>query len=187
MYRKAVEDCQAGIRINNEFARIHKRHFKSLLALGRVQEAKSALDTSILLDPNAPTNVKDKDLINTVIHQLDMLQRFTNDESDKDYDRAVVYCSNILTNCPASVEHCALKCEYLLRSHQLKEASKFSNELGTNPDMANVPLIMCWRGRIVCYSGNETLGKQMLTNAIRADPDLTDAMRTIKMLKNSAT
>lgn len=56
-----------------------------------------------------------------------------------------------------------------------------------NPDMARVPLIMCWRGRIVCYAGNENLGKQMLTEAIRADPDLTDAMRTIKLLKNSAT
>jgi len=38
-YRRAVEDCQAGIRINNSFARIYKRLFKALMALGQIQEA----------------------------------------------------------------------------------------------------------------------------------------------------
>ena len=59
----------------------------------------------------------------------------------------------------------------------------FSNDLMNNPDMMNVPLIMCWRGRIVCYSGNEVLGKRILQDALRVDPDLTDAMRTMKGLK----
>ena len=44
----------------------------------------------------------------------------------------------------------------------MKDAASFSNELTKNPDMMNAPLIKCWRGRIVCYSGNENLGKQML-------------------------
>lgn len=63
----------------------------------------------------------------------------------------------------------------------------FSNELMSNPDMQNVPLIKCWRGRILCYNGQEAQGKQMLQDAIRVDPDLTDAMRTIKALKLCAT
>ena len=99
----------------------------------------------------------------------------------------MVYCSNILTNCPVSVEHNSLKCEYLLRAYKLKEAVDFSKELMNNPDMMNVPLIKCWRGRILCYSGAEAAGKQMLQDAIRVDPDLTDAMRTIKALKLCAT
>jgi len=131
-------------------------------------------------------NIKDKDLVNTVIHQLEMLRKFTAEEGT-DYERAVVYCSNILTNCPVSPEHNALKCEYLLRSNQLKEACTFSNDLMNNPDMMNVPLIMCWRGRIVCYSGNEVLGKRILQDALRVDPDLTDAMRTMKGLKVQQT
>ena len=178
-----MEDCQAGIRINADFPRIYQRQYKAYLALGKVTEAKESLDRFVQLDPNNANNTKDKDLVNTVIHQLEMLQRFTADESDTDYERAVVYCSNILTNCPASPEHCALKCEYLLRSNQLKEAMSFSNDLMNNPDMMNVPLIMCWRGRIVCYSGNEVLGKRILRDALRVDPDLTDAMRTMKGLK----
>lgn len=52
--------------------------------------------------------------------------------------------------------------------------------------MMNNPLIKCWRGRIVCYSGNENLGKQMLQDVLRVDPDMTDAMRTIKTLKAAA-
>lgn len=122
----------------------------------------------------------------TLTHQLAMLDRFTQDESDTDFDRAVTYCTNILASCPASVTHNALKCEYLLRAYKLKEASQFSNDLMKDPDMMNVPLIQCWRGRIVCYCGNENLGKQMLADCLRVNPDMTDAVRTIKMLKTSA-
>ncbi len=39
-YRLAVEDCQAGIRINNQFARIYKRLFKAQMALGEIAEAQ---------------------------------------------------------------------------------------------------------------------------------------------------
>ena len=35
-FRKALEDCQAGIRINPQFARIYKRTFKCHLALGNI-------------------------------------------------------------------------------------------------------------------------------------------------------
>ena len=86
--------------------------------------------------------------MNTLLHQVEMLNRFTSEEGEgKDYDRAVTYCTNILTNCPASVHHSVLKCEYLLRANKLKEACTFSNELMLNQDMKNVPLVKCWRGR----------------------------------------
>jgi len=49
--------------------------------------------------------------------------------------------------------------------------------------MQSVPLIKCWRGRILCYFGQEAQGKQMLQDVIRVDPDLVDAVRTIKALK----
>lgn len=93
--------------------------------------------------------------MNTVLHQQSNLDSFLSDASNTDYDRAVTYCTNILTNCPASVAHNVLKCEYLLRSHQLKEAVKFSADLMQNPELMTVPLIQCWRGRILCYSGAE--------------------------------
>ena len=105
------------------------------------------------MDPNDATNGKDKELMNTITHQLEMLDRFVADTSDQDYDRAVTYCSNILTNCPASVHHAVLKCEYLLRAYKLKEANTFSADLMKNPDMMGVPLVKCWRGRIVIYAG----------------------------------
>jgi len=125
--------------------------------------------------------------MDTVVYQLDMIDRFTKDENATDYDRAVTYCSNILTNCPASIRHNALKCEYLLRASHLAEASKFSKDLMSNPDMAPVPLIQSWMGRILCYSGNEIKGKKVLQDALRVDPDLTDAMKTLKLLKVAAS
>lgn len=125
------------------------------MALGQIDEANEALTRAIALDPNDATNSKDRDTMNTLIHQLQMLERFTADDSDQDYDRAVTYCSNILATCPASVRHNTLKCEYLLRAFQLKEAVKFSGELMQNPDMKDVPLIKCWHGRILIYNGAE--------------------------------
>lgn len=73
-----------------------------------------------------------------------------------------------------------------MRAYKLKEAKSFSAELMSNPDMMNNPLVKCWRGRILIYSGVEGAGKQLLQEAIRDDPDLKDAMTTIKMLKKSA-
>jgi len=84
-----------------------------------------------------------------------LLDRFANDANDKDYDRAVTYCNNIMESCPAAANFAAQKCEYLLRALRLKEAKEFSAELMKNPDMMNVPLIKCWRGRIIFYAGQE--------------------------------
>ena len=67
-YRKAVEDCQAGIRLNPEFARIYKRLFKSQMALGKISESREALEQACTLDPNDATNAKDKEQMNTITH-----------------------------------------------------------------------------------------------------------------------
>lgn len=95
----------------------------------------------------------------TLTHMLNLLERFANDVNDKDYERAVTYCTNILTNCPAAPNYAAMKCEYLLRALRLKDAKDFSAELMKNPDMMNAPLIKCWRGRIFLYGGQENAGK----------------------------
>lgn len=55
-----------------------------------------------------------------------------------------------------------MKCEYLLRALNMKEAKEFSAILMKNPDMMNAPIIKCWRARIIFYSGQENAGKQML-------------------------
>ena len=42
-FKKAIEDCQSGIRINQNFARIYKRLFKAYLSVGEIEKAASAL------------------------------------------------------------------------------------------------------------------------------------------------
>jgi len=39
-FKRALDDCQAAIRLNAEFAKIYKRLFRAHLGLGEVQEAK---------------------------------------------------------------------------------------------------------------------------------------------------
>lgn len=121
--------------------------------------------------------------MDTVLHQTAMIDKFGQNEDDKDYDRVVGYCTSILTNCPASVRLSALKIEYLLLANKLKEASTFSNDLIKDPEMGVVPLLMSWRGRVMIYSGSDVNGKKMLQEALRRDPDLVDAMKALKMIK----
>lgn len=111
-----------------------------------------------------------------------MIDKF-NSEEDQDFQRAVGYCDSILNNCPASVFHICLKCENLLKACKLKEAQEFSAELMKSPDTGNVPLIMAWRGRIMIYGGGDTIGQKMLKEALQRDPDCSDAMKAIKMVK----
>lgn len=59
MYRKAINDCKAAIRINPNFAKTYKRLFKAYLATGNIEEAKTNLDQAIQLDPNDAANKKD--------------------------------------------------------------------------------------------------------------------------------
>ena len=184
-YRKALDDCKAAIRINPSFPRVYQRLFKAHLALGNITDAKEALDQAMTLDPNAASNKKDKEACDTVIHQQSMIEKF-NSEEDKDYQRAVGYCDSILTNCPASVFHICLKCENLLKAYKLKDAKEFSSELMKRPDTCNVPAIMSWCGRIQVYSGGDVVGQKLLKEALQRDPDCTDAMKAIKMIKASA-
>jgi DnaJ homolog subfamily C member 7 len=121
----------------------------------------------------------------TVLHQQGQIDKFGTQTDDIDYDKAVGYCTSILTNCPASILHACLKCEYLLRNNQLKECSKFTSELMQKADMAQNPRIISWRGRVMIYGGNENLGKQTVQNAIQMDPDLTEAKVAFKMVAKS--
>lgn len=181
-YRKALDDCKAAIRINPDFARVYKRLFKAHLALGNIQDAKEAFDQAVTLDPNDATNKKDKESLDTVIHQQSMIEKF-NSEADQDYQRAVGYCDSILNNCPASVFHICLKCENLLKAYKLKEAQDFSQELMKRPDTCNVPNIMSWCGRIQIYAGSDVVGTKLLKESLTRDPDLKESMKAIKMIK----
>lgn len=39
-YKRALEDCQAAIRLNPEFSKIYKRLFKAYIGLGNIQDAQ---------------------------------------------------------------------------------------------------------------------------------------------------
>ena len=75
---------------------------------------------------------------------------------NNDYEAAAKYVGYIIAECPASVKHYSLKCEYLLRAHNLSEAQSFSNDMIKNSLVKRNPKIIGWRGKILIYSGNES-------------------------------
>lgn len=55
------------------------------------------------------------------------------------------------------------------------------------PEWMNNPKILCWRGRVLYYNGNEPLGVKHLQQALRSDPDLPECQRAMKSMKKSNT
>jgi tetratricopeptide (TPR) repeat protein len=73
----------------------------------------------------------------------------------------------------------------MLLACQLKDVNKFTNELMNRASMQGNAQIISWRGRVMIYSGNTTLGKQMIQSALQLDPDLKEAAQAIKMIRTS--
>jgi len=65
--------------------------------------------------------------------------------------------------------------EALLNSHQLKDAVTFSKECTRRTDMKDIPKVQAWCGRALMYSGATDVGKNMLMNSLRNDPDNKEA------------
>ena len=73
-------------------------------------------------------------------------------------------------------------------SYQYDEAVAYSGRImKTGGELANNPRILCWRGKVLIYSGNEALGKKHLVQALNFDPDLKECQiimkKTIKTAK----
>ena len=73
----------------------------------------------------------------------------------------------------------------MLLACQSKDVNKFTNELMNKASMQGNAQIISWRGRVMIYSGNTTLGKQMIQSALQLDPDLKEAAQAIKMIRTS--
>jgi predicted Zn-dependent protease len=119
------------------------------------------------MDPSDATNKADKNLMEEVVHQSAMIDKCGAEDhgmnEDIDYEKAASYCNSILKNCPGSIHYAEKRIEYLLRSSQLKEADAFSQEVLKRAELMPSSRLNAWRGRVLIYTGNEDLGRKMLT------------------------
>jgi len=53
-------------------------------------------------------------------------------------------------------------------------------------NISNNPRILCWRGKVLVYTGNEALGKKHFVQALNFDPDLKECQKMVKQIKASA-
>lgn len=60
-------------------------------------------------------------------------------------------------------------------SYQYEEANTYSAQIMKSGDyLRNNPKILCWRGKVLTYNGNEALGKKHFQQALNFDPDLKE-------------
>ena len=62
----------------------------------------------------------------------------------------------------ASLNHICLKIECMLKAFKFEDAAKYSATLMKSDKFANNPRILCWRGKVLIYTGADVLGKKHL-------------------------
>ena len=75
----------------------------------------------------------------------------------------------------------------MLRDYKFDDANKFSGDIMKKEQFANVPRLLCWRGKVLIYTGADVIGKNNLQRAMSYDPDLKECLQVIKMLKKVNT
>jgi predicted Zn-dependent protease len=126
------------------------------------------LDKAFEIEPMDSTNKNDMKTLESAINLERVVQRSL---EKSDFTTCVEYLTQILDLCPASVNHSVLKIECLLKNSQLTDALAFTEKLVSSSHFNNNPVILGWRGRVLIYTGSETLGKKILQEALKNDPD----------------
>jgi hypothetical protein len=96
------------------------------------------------------------------------------------YDKAVTNLSALLESCPMSIDRVCLKIECLCKSFQFDEANKYSAELMKKDKFSSNPKVLLWRGKVLCYTGADVMGKKHFTQALQFDPDLKECQISMK-------
>ena len=122
---RAIDDCEAALAVNPQFARAYQRLYKCRLSLGDLHAAKEALEKAKELDPADQSIQKDAKTLENVQNQERVVARHI---EKSDYDTAINYLDQILSECVQSESHSYLKLEYLLRASKLSEAVTYSQQ-----------------------------------------------------------
>lgn len=76
-----------------------------------------------------------------------------------------------------------MKIECMLKDYKFEEAAKYSSDIMKRSEFNSDPRLMCWRGKVLIYTGADVVGKNFLQRAMGYDPDLKECLLVIKMLK----
>lgn len=145
---------------------------KCNIALGELAEASVNLQKSIAIEPDNPVNKKDQKLLSELKITESLVHKAV---AEANFDKAVTNLTELLKECRSSVDLICLKIECLLKAYQFDEANKFSADIMKQSDeFANHPRLLCWRGKVLYYNGNEVLGKKHFQQALNYDPDLAE-------------
>ena len=102
------------------------------------------------LEPTDDSNDKDLKMLEEVIKKNTIVQ---NSLLAEEYFSAIKYLNFIMSDCPASVKHCIMKIECLVKLADIDEALKYTATLIKNPYFPNETKIIEWRGRVLLYAG----------------------------------
>ena len=153
---------------------------KCLVLMGELSEAAVALGKSCEFEPTNKVNKSDQRALNDLKITEKMQKRYMVEEK---WSQAVTSITNLLVHCICSVDHICLKIECLLKDYKFEEAAKYSSDIMKRSEFANQPRLMCWRGKVLIYTGADVVGKNFLQRAMGYDPDLKECLTVIKMLK----
>eukprot|EP00300_Choanocystis_sp_HF-7_P019503 c20361_g1_i1.p1 GENE.c20361_g1_i1~~c20361_g1_i1.p1 ORF type:complete len:736 (+),score=153.11 c20361_g1_i1:44-2209(+) len=127
----AVDDCNAALRLNPNYAKVHMRLADCLVLLGRLEEAKSSY-IRVTNIPECP-HIRDATVgISSVDMAIELKARFDTSERTKNFGDAIHTIEKLLVHCPEWTDLWISKVLTLIKLKRLSEALKFSREYHTN-------------------------------------------------------
>jgi len=156
----AMKDCKRALMQDPKNAKAYNKLSKCHIASGDLVAASIALQKSLELEPQNPSNKKDHKVLSDLKITESLVKKAV---SEGMYEKAVTNLTQLLESCTEAVNMIVLKIECLMKAFNFEEADKYSAKIIKKGDhIANNPKVLCIRGKVLIYTGNDVLGKKFL-------------------------
>jgi tetratricopeptide (TPR) repeat protein len=122
-FNDAMRDCQQAIKYDDKNSKAYNKLSKCHVAFGDLVAASIALQKSMELEPDNPSNKKDQKQLADLKITESLVKRAIEEQQ---YEKAVTNITQLLENCSQSISLICLKIDSLVRAFKFEEADKYS-------------------------------------------------------------
>ena len=161
------------------------RQAKSYILLGKLAEARTSLQTALVLEKAAESSVSAKE-INDDLKTIEMLEKWMKDIDSlwnkKDWRAVIYYCGQVLEKAPALTQYSLKKAHAMIYHKQVAEGQNLAID-ALRHDARNVDALFV-RGLALFYDDNMDKAMEHFKQALTFAPDHANSMSYFKKIKS---
>lgn len=177
-YRRALDDTQHALRLDDKFVKCHMRAAKCHIALGNVPSARHSLERVLSLEPRNKVARED----HSTISEIERLQGLADDcFSKKDFRSAEFHYKKALEQAPACTKYKLLQAECMARQGRLADAQSIAQDVLMKDQLdadANYIRALC-----LYYRDDIDKAVRMLTQILRSDPEHSKSKVVLRLAR----